>query len=225
MDKCDIRDGDRIQRHVRTRPTVGEEVASSVSHGVGLVVALVAGPLLIARAAAHGHPWGTISASVFVATIVVMYLASTLYHALPLGRAKRIFRRLEHFAIFLLIAGTYTPFTLVALRGAWGWTMFGLVWLLAAVGILLKAVATTRYRWLPGILYLALAWLILIAIRPLSLHVPQAGLMWLLSGGIAYTVGMAFFSAKQLPYSHFVWHLFVLAGTSCHFVAVWRYAV
>jgi len=225
LDRREIRDGDGVQGHVRTRPTVREEVASSVSHGAGLVVALVAGPLLIARAAAHALPWGTISASVFVATIVVMYLASTLYHALPLGPAKWTFRRLEHGAIFLLIAGTYTPFTLVALRGAWGWTMFGLVWLLAAVGILLKAVASTRHRWLPGILYLALAWLILIAIWPLSLHVPHAGLMWLLAGGIAYTVGMAFFSAKHVPYSHFVWHLFVLAGTSCHFVAVWRYVV
>jgi len=225
MDQREICDGDGVRRHVETRPTVGEEVASSVSHGAGLVAALIAGPLLIARAATHGHPWGTISASVFAATIVVMYLASTLYHALPLGPAKRTFRRLEHGAIFLLIAGTYTPFTLVALPGAWGWTMFGLVWLLAAVGILLKAVATTRHRWLPGVLYLALAWLILIAIRPLSLHVAHAGLMWLLAGGIAYTVGMAFFSAKQLPYSHFVWHLFVLAGTSCHFVAVWRYVI
>jgi hemolysin III len=162
------------------QPSPREEVANSVSHGVGLVVALVAGPLLIARAAAHGRPWGTISASVFVATIVAMYLASTLYHALPLGQAKRAFRKLEHGAIFLLIAGTYTPFTLVSLRGAWGWTIFGLVWLLAAVGIVLKAVATTRHRWLPGVLYLAMAWIILVAVRPLSLSVPHAGLMWLL---------------------------------------------
>jgi hemolysin III len=225
MDNRKNCDRDREQSHVRTTPPLGEEVASSVSHGMGLVVALVAGPLLIARAAAHNLPWGTVSASVFVATIVVMYLASTLYHALPQGRAKRVFRRLEHGAIFLLIAGTYTPFTLVALRGAWGWTIFGLVWLLAAVGILLKAVATTRHRWLPAVLYLALAWLILVAIRPLTLHVPHAGLMWLLWGGIAYTVGMAFFAVRLVPYSHFVWHLFVLAGTTCHFVAVWRYVV
>jgi hemolysin III len=206
-------------------PTPTEEVANSLSHGVGLVVSLVAGPLLIARAAAHSHPWGTLSASVFAATITIMYLASTLYHALPRGRAKQIFRRLEHCAIFLLIAGTYTPFTLVALRGAWGWTIFGIVWILAAVGILLKAVATTRHRWLPGVLYLALAWLILIAVRPLTLQVPHAGLMWLLGGGIAYTVGMAFFAARRIPYCHFVWHLFVLAGTTCHFVAVWSHVI
>jgi len=207
------------------QPTPGEEVAGSMSHGAGLAAFLVASPLLIARAAEHGHPWGSLSSSVFMTTIVVMYLSSTLYHALQPGRAKQVFRRLEHGAIFLLIAGTYTPFTLVALRGTWGWTMFGLVWALAAVGILLKAVATTRYRWLPGVLYLGLAWLIVVAIRPLSEHVPHAGLMWLLGGGVAYTVGMAFFAAKSVPYCHFVWHLFVLVGTSCHFVAVWLYVI
>lgn len=207
------------------QPSLREEVASSVSHGVGLAAACVAGPMLIARAAAHRYPWGTISASVFVATIMAMYLASTLYHALPPGRAKQIFRKLEHGAIFLLIAGTYTPFTLVALGGTWGWTILAVVWMLAGVGIVLKAVHTTRHRWLPGVLYLAMAWIIVIAVRPLSLHVPLAGLMWLLGGGIAYTIGMAFFAAKWVPYCHFVWHLFVLVGTSCHFVAVWRYVV
>lgn len=206
-------------------PKLGEEVASSVSHGAGVVAALIVGPLMIVRAVGHGNPWGTVGASVFVSTIVVLYLASTLYHALPHSRAKRVFRTLEHSAIFLLIAGTYTPFTLSAVRGVWGWTLFGVVWALAALGILLKATATTKHRWLPGVLYLALAWLIVVAIRPLSLQVPFTGLMWLLGGGIAYTAGMAFFAAKQVPYSHFVWHLFVLVGTSCHFVAVWRYAV
>lgn len=207
------------------RATLGEEVANSVSHGAGLVAALIVGPLLIARAVGHGSIWGTIGASVFMATILVMYTASTLYHALPPSQAKRVFRTLEHSAIFLLIAGTYTPFTLVPLHGPWGWTLFGLVWALAALGILLKAVATTSYRWLPGVLYLCLAWLIIFAIRPLSQHVPYAGLLWLLWGGIAYTVGMGFFAARRVPYCHFVWHLFVLAGTTCHFVAVWRYVV
>ena len=175
------------------QPTWGEEIANSVSHGAGLVVALIAGPMLIARAVGHGKPWGPVGASVFTATIVVLYLASTLYHALPQSRAKRVFRTLEHSAIFVLIAGTYTPFTLVALRGGWGWALLGLVWALAALGILLKAVATTSYRWLPGVLYLCLAWLIIVAIRPLSQHVPYAGLMWLLWGGIAYTVGNGVF--------------------------------
>lgn len=205
------------------RPSFGEEIAGSVSHGIGLAVALVAGPLLIARAARQDQPWGATSASVFVTTIWLMYAASTLYHALPRGRAKRIFRTAEHGAIFLLIAGTYTPFTLVALRGAWGLTIFWLVWGLAVTGILLKTVARTQHRWLPGVLYLGLAWLIVFAIRPLSQQLSHAGLMWLLAGGIAYTVGMAFFSARYVPYCHFVWHLFVIAGTTCHFIAVWCY--
>ena len=203
------------------RPSLGEEIANSVSHGVGLLAALVTGPLLIAHAAGNDKPLGTIGASVFVAAIVALYLASTLYHSLPQGRSKRLFRVLEHCAIFALIAGTYTPVTLIAIRGTWGWAIFGLVWLLAGAGILLQTVATTTHRWLPGVLYLALAWMIVVAIRPLSLSVPFAGLMWLRAGGISYTVGMAFFAASRVPYCHFVWHLFVLAGTTCHFVARW----
>ena len=204
---------------------MGEEIANSVSHGIGLLVALAAGPSLIARAVGHGKPWGVVGASVFVAAIVAMYAASTLFHALRQGRRKRFFRKLEHCAIFVLIAGTYTPVTLIAIRGAWGWTLFGLVWSLAGVGMLLKTVTTTKYHWLPGVLYVALGWLIVVAIGPLSHSVPFAGLKWLLAGGIAYTVGMAFFAAGRVPYCHFVWHLFVLAGTACHFVAVWFYVV
>lgn len=207
------------------RPSLREEIANSFSHGVGLLMALIAGPLLIARSVDHGKPWGTVSAAVFAASIVVMYLTSTLYHALPHGRLKRGFRTLEHCAIFLLIAGTYTPVTLVSIRGVWGWTLFCVVWMLTAIGILLKSAATTNHRWLPGVLYLALAWMIVVAIRPLLLSMPFAGVMWLLRGGISYTVGMAFFAAGQIPYCHLVWHLFVLAGTTCHFIAVWCYVV
>ena len=206
-------------------PSFGEEMANSVSHGIGLVLALVACPLLIDRAVVHGKPWGVFSAAVFTSTMVVMYLASTVYHALPHGPAKRVSRVLEHCAIFLLIAGTYTPVTLVAMRGIWGWVLFGLVWLLAAVGISLNFVSTTRHRWLPGLCYLGMAWLILIAIGPLSRSIQHAGLMWFLYGGIAYTLGMVFFAAKRVPYFHFVWHLFVLLGTTCHFIAVWRYVI
>ena len=207
------------------RPPLGEEIANSVSHGAGLLAILVAGPLLIAHAVDTDREWGVIGTSVFVAAIVVMYLASTLYHAFPQGRGKRLLRTFEHCAIFVLIAGTYTPVTLIAIRGTWGWAIFSVVWLLAATGILLNTVTTTRYRWLPGVLYLALAWLIIVAIRPLAHSMPTAGLMWLLAGGVAYTVGMVFFAARGVPYCHFVWHLFVLAGTTCHFVAVWFYVV
>lgn len=181
--------------------------------------------MLVARAAKHGQPLGIASAGVFAATILATYLASTLYHVLPQGRVKRIFRTLEHSAIFLLIAGTYTPFALVALRGDCGWAIFELIWLLAAMGILLVCAGTTKHRWLPSVLYLSLSWLIIVAVRPLSQHVPFAGLMWLLGGGIAYSVGLVFFAAKQIPYCHFVWHLFVMAGTTCHFMAVWCYVI
>ena len=198
----------------------GEEIANSISHGVGLVAALVATPFLIAHAVRLGDAGFIVGANVFAATMVLLYLASTLYHALPRGKAKRAFQIIEHAAIFLLIAGTYTPFTLGVLRGAWGWTLFGLVWGLAAVGVLLAVVGGVRYRVLRVLLYLGMGWLIVVAIRPLWLGMPLSGLLWLVAGGLAYTVGVAFFAAKRLRYGHFVWHLFVLAGTACHFIAV-----
>jgi hemolysin III len=199
----------------------GEEIANSLSHGVGLVAALAATPFLIAHAVRLGDAGFIVGASVFAATMVLLYLTSTLYHALPPGKAKRAFRVIEHAAIFLLIAGTYTPFTLGVLRGAWGWTLFGLVWGLAAVGVLLAVVGGgVRYRALSVLLYLGMGWLIVVAIRPLWLGMPLTGLLWLVAGGLAYTVGVAFFAAKRLRYGHFVWHLFVLAGTACHFIAV-----
>jgi hemolysin III len=198
----------------------GEEIANSISHGVGLVAALAATPFLIAHAVRLGDAGFIVGASVFAATMVLLYLTSTLYHALPRGKAKRAFQVIEHAAIFLLIAGTYTPFTLGVLRGAWGWTLLGLVWGLAAVGVLLAVVGGIRYHVLRVLLYLGMGWLIVVAIRPLSLRIPLSGLLWLVAGGLAYTVGVAFFAAKRLRYGHFVWHLFVLAGTACHFIAV-----
>jgi hemolysin III len=199
----------------------GEEIANSISHGVGLVAALAATPFLIAHAVRLGDAEFIVGARVFAATMVLLYLASTLYHALPRGKAKRAFQLIEHAAIFLLIAGTYTPFTLGVLRGAWGWTLFGLVWGLAAIGVLLAVVGgVRRYRVLSVLLYLGMGWLVVVAIRPLWLSMPLSGLLWLVAGGLAYTVGVAFFAAKRLRYGHFVWHLFVLAGTACHFIAV-----
>jgi hemolysin III len=207
------------------RPSASEEWANASSHALGFLFSLVAGFFLIARAAEHDRPWSTFGACTFVAGCLAVYLASTLYHASPQGQAKRILRRLEHCAIFLLIAGTYTPVTLVSLRANHGCTLLGLVWGLSALGIILKLTCTTNHRWLPAVLYLTLGWLILVVIRPLAIQLPLAGLMWMLAGGVAYTVGMAFFAARQVPYCHFVWHLFVLAGTTCHFVALWHYVV
>jgi hemolysin III len=165
-----------------------------------------------------------IGASVFAATVVLLYLASTLYHALPRNKAKQVFRVIDHSAIYLLIAGTYTPFTLGVLRGTWGWVLFGVVWSLAVLGLTLKAVGGIRYPRLSTTLYISMGWLALIAIRPLWLHLPVAGWFWLIAGGLAYTSGIAFYAAERLRYGHLVWHVFVLIGTACHFVAVLRYA-
>jgi hemolysin III len=209
----------------RERPqSPAEESANSVSHGVGLVAALVAAPVLIVTAARRGDTAAIVGTSVFAGAMVLLYLSSTLYHALPRSKAKQVLRVLDHGAIFLLIAGTYTPFTLGVLRGAWGWTLFGLVWSLAVLGIVLKAVGGIRYPVLSTCLYLGMGWLILIAVRPLWLRVPLAGLLWLAAGGLAYTGGVAFFAAERVRFSHFIWHLFVLAGNTCHFFAVLWYA-
>jgi hemolysin III len=203
----------------------GEEIANSISHGIGLVAALVATPFLVLQAVRRGDTGFIVGASVFAATMVLLYLASTLYHALPIGKAKRVFRVIEHSAIFLLIAGTYTPFTLGVLRGAWGWTLLGLVWGLAVAGVALKTLNRMSHPIISTSLYLLMGWLILIAVNPLYARVPASGLLWLVAGGVAYTAGVAFFAAdSRLRYSHFIWHLFVMAGTACHYFAVFWYA-
>jgi hemolysin III len=211
-------------RRVRCTPTLGEEIANSVSHGVGFVVALAVTPLLVREAARRGGAFEIVGASVFAATMAVLYLSSTLYHAMPKNKAKRVLRIIDHSAIFLLIAGTYTPFTLGVLRGARGWLLLGVVWGLAVFGVVLKSVGGIRYPRLSTALYVGMGWLALVAIRPLWPYVPVAGWLWLLAGGVAYTAGIAFYAAERVRYGHFVWHLFVLAGTICHGVAVWRYA-
>ena len=203
----------------------GEEIANSLSHGIGLAAALVGASFLIVAAIQQGSASFIVGASVFAATMVLLYLASTLYHALPRSRAKGVLLVCDHAAIFLLIAGTYTPFTLGVLRGAWGWTLFGLVWGLALAGVVLKSIGGIRYPRLSTCLYLFMGWLVLIALAPLWRHVPAWGLFWLAAGGVAYTVGVVFFALdRRVRYSHFVWHLFVVAGSTCHFFAVLWYA-
>ena len=195
-------------------PSLGEEIANSVSHGVGFIAALAVTPLLVHEAAQRGGAVEIVGASVFAGTVAVLYLSSTLYHALPKNRAKHVFRIIDHSAIFLLIAGTYTPFTLGVLRGAWGWALLGIVWGLAVLGIVLKSVGGMRYPKLSTALYVGMGWLALVAIRPLWVHVPVAGWLWLLAGGVAYTAGIAFYAAERVRYGHFVWHVFVLIGTA-----------
>jgi hemolysin III len=204
--------------------TLGEEIANSVSHGAALLAAVVAVPFLIAAASQAGAA-SVVGACVFGATMVLLYLASTLYHAMPAGRAKRVFMKLDHGAIYLFIAGSYTPFALGVLGGAWGWTLFGLVWSLAAVGVTLKAFDRLWHPWLSTGLYLFMGWLVLIAAVPLVERVPLPGLAWLVAGGLAYTAGVVFFALdSRLRYAHAAWHGFVIAGTGCHFFAVLGYA-
>ena len=189
-----------------------------------MLAAVAAVPVLVIAAVRHGDPGGIVGASIFGATMVLLYLGSTLYHVWPENRGKDVLQLVDHGAIFLLIAGTYTPFTLGVLRGPWGWTLFGLVWGLALAGIGLKAFGGIRYPILSTGVYLAMGWLVLIGGKPVWLSVPWWGRFWVLAGGIAYTAGVPLFAATRVRYSHFVWHLFVVAGTVCHFIAVLLYA-
>ena len=203
--------------------SVGEEIANAVSHGVGLLLAVIAALVLVVAALQRSSVAELVGATIFGTTMVLAYLASTLYHALPMNRAKRLFRILDHGAIFLLIAGTYTPFMLGPLRGSWGSTLLGLVWGLAFVGVTFKVIGGVRYPKLSTSLYIAMGWLIIVAIEPLRLNLRLPGFLWLLAGGIAYTTGVTFFATRRLRYGHLVWHLFVLTGTACHFTAVLWY--
>lgn len=200
------------------------EMANSISHGVALLLALAVVPLLVLSAIRIGTIHFAIGASVFGGTVVLLYLMSTLYHSVTHERAKHFFRLFDHSSIFLLIAGTYTPFALGVLRGPWGWTLLTIVWVLAVVGIATKAVVGLHHSWFSMILYLLMGWLAVVAIRPILLLIPLPGILLILAGGIAYTGGLAFLGAKRMRYGHFIWHLFVVAGTTCHFFAVLWYA-
>ncbi|MEO8144581.1 MAG: hemolysin III family protein [Betaproteobacteria bacterium] len=204
--------------------SLGEEIANSVSHGVGLLLALIALPVLIASALKRGDIAGVVAAAVFATTLVLLYSTSMLFHAFRQGRAKRVFQVLDHSAIYLLIAGTYTPFTLGVLHGTWGWILFGLVWSMALAGTLLKAIGGIRYNTLSTFMYLAMGWVVVIAADKVWALVPGWGIFWLFAGGIAYSLGAMFFLAERIRYFHFVWHLFVVAGSACHFIAVLWYA-
>jgi hemolysin III len=203
----------------------GEELANTLSHGAGAIGALVALPVLIVASMRAGSTLAVVGAVVFAVSAFFLYAASTAYHATPRGRAKRILRDIDHIGIFILIAGSYTPFTLGVLRGPWGWSILFAIWTLAILGVIWKVHPALRKDHAPVWLYLLMGWLVVIAARPLWMNLPPAGLAWLAAGGVAYTAGVLFYVQERQPYFHFVWHLFVLAGTTCHFMAIWRYAV
>jgi hemolysin III len=205
--------------------TIGEEIANSVTHGAGLVAAIAGLLALIVVSVERGNPWAIWASVVYGISLVLLYLASTLYHALAKTRARGVMRRIDHSAIYLLIAGTYTPFALVSLRGKWGWWLFGLVWGLAVFGTTIKAVRGPRWPVLSTTVYLLMGWLVLPAIGPLMRHLSSGGVAWLFAGGLFSTGGVVFFAMERLRFSHAVWHLFVLGGSVCHYVAVMGYVV
>ena len=205
--------------------TRAEEIANSLSHGIGFVLAIASLPLLLAFAGGRTSAINIVAMSVFSATMMLLYGVSTLYHAWPPGRTKVWLNRFDHAAIYLFIAGSYTPFVLGVLRGGWGWSLFGVVWTMAALGFTAKLAKRLEHPlWSTG-LYLAMGWVAVIAAAPLIARVPGAGLAWLIAGGLAYTAGaVVFLFDSRVRYAHFVWHLFVLGGSACHFIAVLRYA-
>lgn len=203
--------------------TYREEVANSVSHGVGFFLALIAATLLFTTAQRSGDPARIIASGIYAATIVLMYAASMVYHGLPRGRAKFVCRIIDHSAIFLLIAGTYTPIMVGVLRGTLGWTLLTLVWIFAITGVVLTALSRVRYPTLSTAVYLMLGWLIVVGAKPLWERMDHWGVFWIAAGGLAYTAGVAFFAADRLRYSHLVWHVCVLIGSACHYIVVSLY--
>ncbi len=200
-----------------------EEVMNAVTHGIGTLLSVAGLVLLTVLAYLHGDIWHIVSFSIYGTTLVLLYLASTLYHSFTNERIKRIFKILDHSAIYLLIAGTYTPFTLVPLHGVLGWTVFGVVWGFAMIGIVLKIFFAGRFNIVSTLCYLGMGWFIVFAIKPLIATVPALGMTWLLVGGLFYTLGSIFYLWKKIPYNHAIWHLFVLAGSISHFIAVFFY--
>lgn len=205
--------------------SAAEELANSITHGIGAGLGVAALTLLVGVASLAGDPWRIVATSVYGASLVLLFLASTLYHSVRKPRVKRVFQILDHAAIFLLIAGTYTPFALVTLRGPWGWTLFGIVWGLAVLGIGFESVWLGRFPRLSTALYLVMGWIGVIVVWPMSQVFPLGGWAWLVGGGLAYTVGVVFFAWERLPYHHTLWHLFVLTGAACHFFAVLTYVL
>jgi hemolysin III len=202
-----------------------EELANSLIHGTGAALSIAALAMLATMAGFSGDPWRVVSFSIYGSCLLLLYLASTFYHAFRSPRLKQLFRVFDHTAIFLLIAGTYTPITLVILRGGWGWTLFGLIWGFAAAGIVLEVFFLDRIRWLTITTYVGMGWLVIIALKPLIEVMPLGALLWIGAGGVAYTTGVIFYVWKKLPFNHAIWHLFVLGGSSCHFIAFWLYIV
>jgi hemolysin III len=202
-----------------------EEIINSVTHGAGILLSIAALVLMVVFASLSGSAVHVVSCAIFGVTLILLYTASTLYHGIPYPRVKRILKIFDHCCIYLLIAGTYTPFLLVTLRGALGWTLFGIIWFLALLGVLFKLFFIHRFKIVSTIAYVLMGWIIILAIKPLMAALPAGGLIFLVAGGLAYSLGVIFYAWKKLPFNHAIWHLFVLAGSICHFFAVLFYVL
>ncbi len=202
----------------RPQYTLTEELFHGITHGIGAALAVAGLVVLVVLAAQKGDVWRIVSFSIYGASLTLLYLASTLYHSFQDERLKRFFRNLDHLSIFLLIAGSYTPITLITLRGPWGWTLFGLIWGFAVGGIIYELLFLGRWKWITVSIYLAMGWLAVIAVKPLLTVMPRGLFWWLLAGGLCYTGGVFFYVRKRMPYHHVLWHLFVLFGSACHFL-------
>jgi len=201
-----------------------EEVASTITHAVGLALSIAG--LVAMILVSNGDPWRVVSASIFGATLILLYLSSTLYHAFSGPRTKAVFQILDHACIYLLIAGSYTPVTLVTLRGPWGWSLFGVVWFLAIAGVLMKSLLRGKKEtWWSTAIYLAMGWLLIIAIEPVLRLLSVTALAWLVAGGLSYTLGIVFFAWERLRFNHAIWHLFVLLGSACHVIGITQYVL
>lgn len=203
--------------------TPREDLVNSITHGIGTAFSIVGLIVLVVLATLYGDIWQVISFSIYGSTLVLLYLSSTLYHSFQNPRAKRILRIIDHTSIYLLIAGTYTPFLLISLRGTWGWTLLGIIWGLALLGIGFKTLSAQRYRKLSTLSYVLMGWLCVVALKEMLAHIPPGGLILLIIGGAAYMVGILFYTWHRLPYNHAIWHLFVLGGSVSHYLAVLLY--
>ncbi len=203
--------------------TTGEEIANAVTHGIGALLAIVALVLLIVFSSMRGNATDVVSFSVYGTTLVILYLMSTIYHSLPRGKAKDVFEILDHSSIFLLIAGTYTPFALVTLKGAKGWTIFGIIWGLALAGMVMKVFLVKKFVILSTLMYISMGWMAIFILKDIMMAVPMNGVILLVLGGVAYTVGAFFYVWRKIPYHHAIWHLFVMGGSIFHFFAILLY--
>ncbi len=208
-------------QNITHKSPLREEIANSITHGIGALLSIAGLVFLIVLSNIYGDAWHIVSCSIYGATLIILYTASALYHGFQNIRVKRILKIIDHSAIYLLIAGSYTPFLLVNLRGPWGWSLFGLIWGMALAGVIFKLFFTGRFKSASTIIYLVMGWIVIFAVKPMLTLVPSQGLFWLVAGGLAYSLGVIFYVRdEKMRFGHAIWHLFVLSGSACHFFAV-----